>query len=105
MSGSSTTQMDPRAGTNPRIGFYVHLGQARVTSPRSPEGERLAPYPLYSVGAEVRLYPDQQDVVTGQRCLGAEITKPPPHRDGVMQDAGYGLPEKPLLGTSVNRPA
>jgi hypothetical protein len=28
----------------------------------------------------VHLYPDQEDVVIGQRCLGAEITNPPPEQ-------------------------
>ena len=65
---------------SPRNGLYVHLAQARVTSPRRPRGEDLPPTPLYSVGAEVRLYLDQQDVVIGQRCSGAEITKPPPEQ-------------------------
>ena len=65
---------------SPRNGFYAHLAQADLTSSRRPECEDLPPTPLYSVCAEVHLYPDQQDVVIGQRCSGAEITNPPPEQ-------------------------
>jgi hypothetical protein len=50
------------------------------------------------------LYSSSPHLVVGLRYSGGEIGILCPHRAGIMQDAGYGLPGMSLqLGNRVNR--
>jgi hypothetical protein len=89
---------DPRI--SPRVGWIIRKGAA----PRYRLGLCLQQGGLLSIGAKIlsrraHLFAVALDVVV-LRYLGGGIGQIlPPHRTGAMQDAEYGLPRTPLLGT------